>query len=83
MFTLPGEETYYSFNYGNAVFICLNTEDSDNTAQYNWLLSKLEENKDQTWKIVFFHRPFYTSPSHVGEMDAYLIQCGKHLMITE
>ena len=71
MFTLPGAETYYSFNYGNAIFICLNTEDSGNTAQYNWLLSTLEENKDQTWKIVFFHRPFYTSPTHVGEMDGY------------
>jgi hypothetical protein len=71
MFTLPGEKTNYSFNYGNAIFICLNTEDSGNTAQYNWLLSTLEENKDQTWKIVFFHRPFYTSPSHVGEMNPY------------
>ena len=71
MFTLPGAETYFSFNYGNAVFICLNTEDSGNTAQYNWLLSTLEANKYQTWKFVFFHRPFYTSPTHVGEMDGY------------
>lgn len=71
MFTLPGVETYYSFNYGNAIFICLNTEDPDNSEQYNWLLSTLEANKDKTWKFVYFHRPFYTSPSHVGEMDAY------------
>ncbi|MFC2116731.1 metallophosphoesterase [Bacteroidota bacterium] len=71
VFTLPGEETYYSFNYGNAIFICLNTEDRNNAAQYSWLLSTLEANKDQTWKFIFFHRPFYTSPSHVGEMDAY------------
>ncbi|MCK4923135.1 MAG: metallophosphoesterase [Bacteroidales bacterium] len=71
MFTLPGEETYYSFNYGNAVFICLNSEDPGNYVQYQWLLETLEANKDKTWKFVFFHRPFYTGPSHVGEMDSY------------
>jgi hypothetical protein len=71
VFTLPGEETYYSFIYGNAVFICLNTEAPGNAEQYTWLLSTLEANKDQTWKFVFFHRPYYTSPSHEGEMDAY------------
>lgn len=71
LLTLPGEETYYSFNYGNAIFICLNTEDSGNTEQYSWLLSTLEANKNQTWKIVFFHRPFYTAPSHTGEMNVY------------
>jgi predicted GH43/DUF377 family glycosyl hydrolase len=71
MFTLPGNELYYSFTYGNALFICLNSEDPGNAEQNSWLHSTLEANKDQTWKFVFFHRPFYTSPSHVGEMDAY------------
>ncbi len=71
LYTQPGNELYYSFTYGNAVFICLNSEYASNTDQYNWLLSTLETNKDQTWKIVFFHRPFYTAPSHIGEMDGY------------
>ncbi|MFC2116640.1 metallophosphoesterase [Bacteroidota bacterium] len=69
LFTLPGNELYYSFTFGNAVFICLNSEDPENPEQYNWLLSTLEANKDQAWKFVFFHSPFYTSPSHMGEMD--------------
>ena len=71
LFTLPGNELYYSFTYGNAVFICLNSQDPGNTAQNSWLHSTLEANKDTTWKFVFFHKPFYTSPKHVGEMDEY------------
>ncbi|MCK4921017.1 MAG: Ig-like domain-containing protein, partial [Bacteroidales bacterium] len=39
IFTLPGVETYYSFTYGNAIFICLNTQEPGDTEQYNWLLS--------------------------------------------
>ncbi len=71
LYTQPGNELYYSFTYGNAVFICLNTQKSSDTEQYNWLLSTLEANKDKTWKIVFFHKPFYTAPNHTGEMDSY------------
>jgi hypothetical protein len=71
LYTLPGNELYYSFTYGNAVFICLNSEEASDADQYNWLLTTLETHKDKTWKIVFFHKPFYTAPSHTGEMDAY------------
>jgi hypothetical protein len=71
MFTLPGNERYYSFTYGNAVFICLNSEDPENTGQNSWLHSTLEANKYMTWKFVFFHKPFYTSPHHTGDMDEY------------
>ncbi len=77
IFTLPtnptGTEYYYSFTYGNAVFICLDTEEDDTESvrsiQYNWLVDVLTENQDKTWKIVWFHRPFYTTGSHAGEMD--------------
>ncbi|MBI1836089.1 MAG: metallophosphoesterase family protein, partial [Flavobacteriia bacterium] len=62
---------FYSFNYGNALFICLNSEDPSNLVQYNWLLNTLQENQDKTWKVVFFHRPFYTIGNHAGEMDNY------------
>jgi len=73
-FELPqtsGTNLYYSFNYSNALFICLNTEDPSNTAQYNWLVSTLQANQSATWKVVFFHRPFYTIGSHAGEMNSY------------
>ncbi len=77
IFTLPenpsNTEYYYSFTFGNAVFICLNTEESKTgtsvSTQYNWLLNVLQENQDKTWKFIWFHRPFYTTGSHAGEMD--------------
>jgi hypothetical protein len=66
-----GTELYYSFNYGNAVFISLNSEDPSNDAQYNWLVNTLQANQNKTWKIIFFHRPFYTIGNHAGEMNSY------------
>ncbi len=71
VYTLPGNELYYSFTYGNAVFICLDSQRPSDSQQYDWLLSTLEANNDKTWKIVYFHKPFYTGPSHTGEMDGY------------
>jgi len=77
VFTLPkntsNTEYYYSFTFGNAIFICLNTEEDETgtfpSTQYLWLLNVLEESKDKTWKFVWFHRPFYTTGSHEGEMN--------------
>ena len=77
IFTLPknpsNTQYYYSFTFGNAVFICLNTEEGETgtnvTTQYNWLLDVLKGNKDKMWKFVWLHRPFYTTGNHAGEMD--------------
>ena len=75
IFVLPesstGKELYYSFTFGNAIFICLNSEDPGNSTQYNWLLSTLSANVDKTWKVVFFHKPFYTEPTHTADMHGY------------
>lgn len=77
VFALPeninGTEYYYSFAFGNAVFICLDTEEDETGSlgyvQNNWLKNVLTENLDKTWKIIWFHRPFYTTGSHEGEMN--------------
>lgn len=66
-----GTNLYYSFTYGEAVFISLNSEDAANVEQYNWLLKTLKANAEKKWKIIFFHRPFYTIGGHAGEMDPY------------
>ncbi len=76
-FDLPqvsGSNLYYSFTYGNALFICLNSESASDAAQYNWLKSTLQTYQNDTsitWRIVFNHRPFYTIGNHAGEMNAY------------
>ena len=74
-FVLPesatGKELYYSFTMGNAIIISLNSEDPGDVTQYNWLVSTLAANQDKTWKIIFFHKPFYTSPTHTTDMHGY------------
>jgi hypothetical protein len=69
---VSNQSLYYSVTYANAIFITLNSEDPTNTAQYNWLKTTLAAaNSDPNiqWKIISFHRPFYTVGSHAGEMN--------------
>ncbi|NOR46329.1 MAG: hypothetical protein GQ534_12145 [Candidatus Delongbacteria bacterium] len=65
-------ELYYSFEYANAVIICVNSETPTNSTMLTWLDNTLAANVSKTWKIVFFHRPFYSTGTHGGEMDSYL-----------
>lgn len=81
-FTLPtkGElngvpsssEAYYSFDYGNVHFICLDSHawGKDNLHLYDgpneqltWLINDLKANK-QDWTVVYFHYPPYTKGSY-------------------
>ena len=58
---------YYSFVYGNAKFIMLNTNNLMSnkleTAQYNWLVDELENN-DCTWTFVALHNPIYSAGAY-------------------
>ncbi len=59
-------EAYYSFDYGSAHIICLDTEIpfEKDSKQFLWVNSDLENHKDAKWKFVFLHRPFYSSAGH-------------------
>ncbi len=70
---IPAQPTelgyYYSFIYGNAKFIMLNTNRlTDKEAltddQYTWLVNELESNTAQ-WTFVAMHNPMY-SPGNYG-----------------
>ena len=65
-FSLPNNEEYYSFDYGAAHFIALDTmgDYSVGSAQYNWLGSNLDSAFGSDWIFVFFHHPPYSSGSH-------------------
>lgn len=57
---LPGNEHYYSFDYGNVHFVGLDTKMGDvlydSAAQVNWLEADLAKVSDeQDWKVVFLH----------------------------
>ncbi len=86
MFTLPaaaeaggvasGTEKYYSFNYGNVHFICLDSMTSSRTAgsaMLTWLQSDLSQNT-QPWVVAFWHHPPYTKGSHNSDTETELIE---------
>jgi predicted phosphodiesterase len=55
-------ENYYSFDYGHAHFVALDTELSTqpDSNQRRWLIQDLSRNA-QPWTFVFFHKPPYTA----------------------
>jgi len=57
-----GVQSYYSFDYGNAHFVALDSScpESEWDAQLNWLAVDLSRHRDATWRIVFFHHTVYT-----------------------
>ncbi len=62
---------YYSFEYNNTGFIILDSEEPSDPEQLIWLEAELYKFRNKMWKIVAFHRPFYTTGRHAGEMDDY------------
>jgi hypothetical protein len=79
LFYLPHNERWYSFDYGNAHFVCLEVDGyadtSLNSAQYRWLQNDLAETR-QMWKFVFFHFPAYSSGGESGsdpDVQAFLV----------
>ena len=57
-----GTEAYYSFDYGNMHFICLDSDETDRSADgamMTWLEADLAAN-DREWVIVFWHHAPYS-----------------------
>ncbi len=66
-----GSELYYSFNYGNIHFVCLDSALSDrstNGPMLTWLQADLAANTNQ-WLIAFWHHPPYSKGGHDSDMD--------------
>ncbi len=62
-FSYPEPRYWYSFNYGCAHFIVLNTcmDYRPGSEQWVWLEQDLKSFQDAQWKFVFFHHPPYCS----------------------
>lgn len=71
-----GTEAYYSFNYANVHFVCLESTTESfralHSAMYNWLQTDLAANK-QHWTVIYFHHPPYTKGNHNSDTEAELI----------
>ena len=73
-FTLPtnnpaSTELYYSFDYGEAHFVCLDTHVSGHaagSAQLQWAAADLAASTAK-WKFVFFHVPPWTGGTHADD----------------
>ena len=69
-------EAYYSFNYANVHFICLESNDGafrDSVgAMGTWLKNDLATNT-QRWTIVYFHHPPYSKGSHDSDTEGELV----------
>lgn len=71
-----GSELYYSFDYGNIHFVCLDsmTQDrSTNGAMAIWLNADLFANTNE-WLIAFWHHPPYSRGSHNSDVEIELIE---------
>jgi hypothetical protein len=93
IFTLPknaeagglasGTEAYYSFNYSNIHFICLESTTSSfrasNGAMATWLANDLAANT-QKWTIVYFHHPPYTKGSHNSDIEIELVEMRQNIV---
>ncbi len=80
--TASGTEKYYSFDYANIHFVCLDSMSSGltgNTPMAQWLQNDLTTST-QEWTIVFFHHPPYTKGSHNSDAELDLIQIRRNLV---
>ncbi len=92
MFTLPtgaeaggmasGTERYYSFDYGNVHFICLDSMTSDRSPSgpmATWLANDLGSTQQQ-WVIAFWHHPPYSKGSHNSDTEAQLVEMRQNFL---
>lgn len=73
-----GTGIYYSYTYGNATFIVLNTNDVTadgylSDAQYDWAYDKAK-NAQTDWKIILMHKSPYSNGPHAGDEDVVAIR---------
>ncbi len=71
-----GTEAYYSFNYANIHFVCLESNDAafraTTGAMATWLRNDLAANT-QRWTVVYFHHPPYSKGSHDSDNSSELV----------
>ena len=92
VFTLPrggeaggvasGTEAYYSFDYGNIHFVCLNSYDvprAPGSPMLKWLQQDLAAN-DRDWTIAFFHHPPYSKGAHDSDTNQRMSDMRRHVL---
>jgi hypothetical protein len=86
MFTLPtlaqagglmsGTEAYYSFDFANIHYVCLDSEGTDRSMgspMLTWVKNDLASTK-QDWIIAYWHHPPYTKGSHDSNTEKKCVE---------
>ncbi len=77
-----GTEKYYSFDYANIHFVCLDSMSSgrgSDTPMAQWLRTDLEATA-QDWIIVFFHHSLYTKGTHDSDSEPDLVELRQNII---
>lgn len=67
---------FYSFDYGNIHFVCLNSHDAEGSHMVNWLEEDLQQCR-AAWLIAYWHHPPYSRGYHdsdIGTQERYMRQ---------
>lgn len=77
-----GTEHYYSFDYGNIHFVCLDSQTdalrAAGGAQAQWLQADLAATT-QRWIIAFYHHPPYTKGTHNSDSESDHIEMRQNI----
>jgi hypothetical protein len=92
IFTLPkngeagglpsGTESYYSFDYANIHFVCLDSMRSSRrpgSPMLKWLADDLASTA-QMWIIAFWHHPPYSKGSHNSDVEVELVEMRQNVL---
>jgi hypothetical protein len=74
--TASGTERYYSFDYGDVHYICLDSMTSDRSPtgpMLTWLRNDLASTNSK-WIVAFWHHPPYTKGSHNSDTETQLVE---------
>jgi hypothetical protein len=77
-----GTQKYYSFDYANIHFVCLDSMTSGRSATNAmglWLQADLAA-ANAEWIVVFFHHPPYTKGNHDSDRESELIEIRQNLL---
>jgi acid phosphatase type 7 len=73
---------YYSFDYGNIHFVCLDSWGSDRSrdgAMMQWAAQDIAST-DKEWIVAFLHHPPYTKGSHDSDLERELIEVREEII---
>jgi hypothetical protein len=77
-----GTEAYYSFDYANIHFVCLDSHDTLRTsdgAMAQWLKADLAATA-RDWIIAFFHHPTYSKGTHDSDREGRLVDMRQNFL---